>query len=155
MKAEIYFDGACWNKEGYQHLMGIGVAVFLDNEYQEELSRAIHLEDPGGSNNIAEWEGCVEAMKIAGDLVKEGYTVKIFSDSQLIANQFNGNFRINKVDFLNYFRTAKYHANKAGITSIVWIKRELNKKADELSKIGLHGEDYKLSKNNKRLPKEI
>lgn len=152
---EIYYDGACWNKEGYQHLMGIGVAVFVDKIYCEELSRAIHANDSKGSNNVAEWIGCVEAMKIAADLRKEQCNIKIFSDSQIIVNQFNRNFRINKIEFMDYFRTARHYAALAGVTSIVWIKRELNTKADELSKIGLHGEDYKLRKHNSRIRRKV
>ena len=151
MEAKIFFDGACWNHPDHIHKMGIGVAVFLDEIYEEDLSRAIHLEDPKGSSNHAEWGGAVEAMRIAADLVKEGYSIKIFSDSQIISNQFNGNFRMNKPEFLDYCRIAKHYADKAGVTSIEWIKRELNKEADRLSKIGLHGENYKVRRHNKKI----
>jgi ribonuclease HI len=49
--------------------MGLGIAVFINNEYCEELSKFVGV--PGkinNSSNLAEWMACVEALKLAAEL---------------------------------------------------------------------------------------
>lgn len=151
---KIFSDGSCDN-----HLdkpaMGCGIAVYIEDEYQEDLSRAIHVpaesREEKLTSNVAEWLACIEGMKIAADLNKDGGCRFFFySDSQVITNQFNGDFYINKPEFRESFTTAHHYAQKAGISKIKWIPRELNEKADELSKLGCHGEDWRNRKKNKR-----
>lgn len=140
---QIKFDGACRNVPNQSSVMGIGVAVFFDNEYVEEESVAIQIvpESVRGTSNIAEWEGCIEAWKIAMTLYSKypGNTIKIYSDSQLITNQFNGLFAINNLSFSTYYKMGKEIQDKIlpSIAMIEWIPREENKEADKLSKIGL------------------
>lgn len=122
--------------------MGVGVAVFINKEYQEDLSRAIYVrDDKQGSNNIAEWIGCVEAMKIATDLRKNfpTATILVMSDSQIIANQYNGSYAITAEKFRPYYDEARKYGLKARVPVVNWIPREQNTHADHLSKIGLHG----------------
>lgn len=132
----VNFDGACWNKEGHKHLMGVGVAVFIDEVYDEDLSRALGFNQENGTNNIAEWLGCVEAARIVKDLRKSfpGHRFQVCSDSQIITNQFNGTYVMNQEVFREYWRQAKRYKS---IDTIKWVPREQNKEADKLSKIGL------------------
>lgn len=140
---EIKFDGACHNKKGENSIMGIGVAVFFDGEYVEEESIAVRIvaQYVRGTSNVAEWEGCVEAWKHAVNL-QERYPdneIKVFGDSQLISNQFNGYFSINEPAFHSYRRMALEYSNKIKQPDnrVTWIRREYNKEADKLSKIAL------------------
>lgn len=139
---EIKFDGACHNKKGESSAMGIGIAIFFDGEYIEEESLAIQIvpKEVRGTSNIAEWEGCVEAWKAALDLNKRypGNEIKVFSDSQLISCQFNGEYSINEPSFHLYRNKALEYSNQISLDNKVnWIRREFNKEADKLSKTGL------------------
>lgn len=123
--------------------MGIGVAVFMNGEYSEENSLAIFVDGPTcpvrGTNNTAEWLACIYAMK-TGKSLRKVYpeaTFTIYSDSQIIANQFNGIYAIKEKDFEQFYIEAHRDAmHIGGANKIIWVKRELNKEADKLSKIG-------------------
>jgi len=154
--AKIFSDGAANNHLG-KPSMGYGVAVFLEGVYTEELCRAVHVaaesREEKLTSNVAEWYACIEAMKVAVGLRQDGYTVFAYSDSQVIVNQFNGDFYINKPEFREAFTTAHHYAQKAGVSKIKWIPREENQEADDLSKLGLYGEDWRNRKKNKRKAK--
>lgn len=143
--AKIYCDGACNNKLD-KPAMGMGVAVYINEEYQEELSRAFKIEpevrEEKLTSNVAEWFAAMEGMKIAADLIKDVHLIFVYSDSQVITSQFNGDYAIRKEEFEEYFKVAHTYAQIAGVSKMTWIPREENTKADELSKIGLHGEDH-------------
>jgi ribonuclease HI len=139
---EIYQDGACHNK-GERVNMGLGVAVFQDKAYVDNLSLAkgIRHEDcpDQTTSNIAEWMACVEAMKIAA-AIREQYptaVLKNYSDSQVIAYQFNGSYRITNEAFRKYFIEAHKYAKLACVREIIWVRREQNTVADKLSKAGI------------------
>lgn len=142
---EIKFDGACHNKKGESSIMGVGVAVFFDGEYIEEESVAIQVipENVRGTSNISEWEGCCEAFKMAIQL-EQNYPnneIKIFSDSEIISKQFNDVFGINETSFYFYLGIARKYREQLKNKKLMveWVKREFNKEADKLSKIGIKG----------------
>lgn len=145
-KIDIYFDGACHNEQDKNCPMGLGIAVFVGGQYQEDLSRAILVEnhETDGTSNIAEWLALCEAMKIAEDLritynkqnLKQ-IKINVFGDSKLIVNQFNLIWRINEEKFKPYFSQARACNATAKVGELIWIPREKNQKADELSKLGL------------------
>lgn len=141
-RIKIHFDGACANAKNKDCPMGIGVAVFIDAAYQEELSRAALVEDEveDGTSNIAEWTALCLALEVAGDLRKTHLDAKIIivGDSQLIANQFNMIWSIKEDKFLKYFSKARKLNEIAKVPEIQWVPRKFNTKADELSKIGLN-----------------
>lgn len=143
MKINIYFDGACHNQRNTSSPMGMGVAVEIDGVYEPDISLAIYNDgsEVRGTNNIAEWIGCVEAMRTAKDLRKSypKAEINVYSDSQIIACQFNGTYTINNDAFRPYHRQAHEHAGPALVKFVQWIPREKNKQADILSKMGLHG----------------
>lgn len=138
MVVKIFFDGACMTGGQTDQETGIGVAVYIDNEYSDIFSRKV-LGDLG-SNNIAEWCGCVNALEIAKEIVDYCETIPnliIYSDSQLIVKQFNGEFEIKHQTFVKYFTKAKKLANEIGYKKLIWIPREQNRQADRLSKMAL------------------
>jgi ribonuclease HI len=138
---KLFFDGACNNKLEAPN-MGIGIAVFINNNYHEEFSNPIFAcstEEERGTSNIAEWRGCMEAMRKANKLKRKfpDAVFEVFSDSQVITYQFNGDYIIKKPEFIKYHNQAWLFAEKVGIKKITWIPREQNKIADKLSKRGL------------------
>ena len=148
LDVKIYFDGACDNKLDNPP-MGIGVSVEINGNHDPFLSCWIPVEGrKGNSSNVAEWYGCVKAMQILSILDIED-RVEIFSDSKVIASQFNGDYAIRQEKFIPYFKKAKDYALIAGRPNIKvnWIERKYNKHADKLSKKGT--EKFKKSLDKK------
>ena len=149
VKIDIYFDGACRNVKGSTtEPFGVGVAVFIDEQYSDVYSKAIWGAE--GTSNIAEWTGCVHACELADflhGLVSGKYgpgedignpIVTIYTDSQLIANQFNGEYEIRREEFKYYYNVSKERTAKFDkYLNLTWIPREKNWVADELSKRAL------------------
>jgi ribonuclease HI len=143
MHIKINFDGAVSeSKKGCD--MGLGIAVFIDGVYEEDLSKALFVkgsnkENEESSSNVAEWMACVEAFKLAVEYREEGDVIEIYSDSEIITKQFNGEYEIRKEYFRKFYREAMRYYHRLGLLSlkITWVPREKNKEADRLSKIGL------------------
>lgn len=152
VKIDIYFDGACKNvKDSYKEPFGVGVAVFIDGEYSDVYSKSIWGAE--GTSNIAEWTGCIEAFGVAyllhqiisGEVHTSEPTrvsqpiITIYSDSQLITRQFNGEYQIKEQRFLPYYNESKRVVNLFDKDiKITWVPREQNWVADELSKRALN-----------------
>lgn len=143
-KLSIYFDGACHNKKGEHTPMGIGVAIYMEDIYFEEYSIAEYVGL--GTSNIAEWNACVTTMANISSfsnygIIDDDTIVEIYSDSQLITNQFNGLWKMNDKDFKERYKAAWMLLRESNIgeeyKKITWIPREQNQQADKLSKIGL------------------
>ena len=101
-KIDIFFDGSCFNEQDKNCPMGLGIAVFIDGEYEELLSRAILVaeNESDGTSNIAEWLALCHAIEIAQDLRKSHPgKINVFGDSKLIVNQFNLIWKINEEKF--------------------------------------------------------
>lgn len=152
VKIDIYFDGSCKNvKDSIKEPFGYGVAVFIDEEYSEVYSGA--YEGLEGTNNIAEWAGCVKAMEIAETLYRTVTENKlgelkmtIHSDSMIVTRQFNGTFAVKQEHFRPMYLQARKIAKSFGYTTIKWVPRELNKHADKLAGEGRQNILKKISK---------
>lgn len=140
-KIEIYFDGACKNiKNSTNEPYGIGVSVHINSEISKEHSFFKGFKD-GGTSNIAEWEACLHAFQKAEELfldIDDLVDIKIFSDSEVITKQFNGEYQIREPRFLKYRNECITIQRKIKYGYINWISREFNKDADKLSKQGLN-----------------
>lgn len=137
---KIFQDGACRNKAPYNQHMGVGVAVFVNDEYDLDISRAIYFNDLKGNSYKAEWLACQEAMKIAKDIKKcwGNSIITVYSDSEVITRQYNGMYNVTDKKIQEIRKQAQVNGYSAGVMSIKWVPREENKKADKLSKVGLN-----------------
>jgi ribonuclease HI len=143
-RIDIYFDGACHNKkDSKQEPFGSGVAVFIGGEYS-----SIYSTDNIcglGTSNIAEWEGCLESLRIAKSIIEdikdinaeERYALKIYSDSQLIVKQFNEEYITKDPVLRTYYEKSLILRRDSFIHEIYWVPREKNTVADKLSKQAL------------------
>lgn len=133
----VNFDASCDNNSKFK-FMGIGIAVFVNEEYREDLS-IMEMYGTNGTNNIAEWRGLELALEHCSKLV-ETYpeaSISIYGDSQLVVRQFNGIYRIKQENFKPFFRSCKKLVSGdigKHIKRVEWIPREQNKEADRLSK---------------------
>lgn len=153
MRIELFFDGACSNNGN--KLMGVGLSLVVKGEEILGISQYLGR----GTSNIAEWSGLVLALKATyAYLAQEGLLgnkdvyVVIHGDSQLIVRQFNGEYACKKREFVPYYKKARKLFEehlKDNIVTVIWVRREKNKRADVLSKQELKLVEAELEAKNK------
>ena len=122
--AEVYIDGASRGNPGES---GIGVLVIRPDGSRKEIREYIGR----GTNNEAEYKALIAAL---GHLVTEGTSeVKIHTDSQLVASQMNGLWRVKDPKLRILHSEAKKLASSLPTFEIEYIPREKNTEADGLA----------------------
>jgi ribonuclease HI len=108
---------------------------------------------PNTTNNVAEYTALVAALHTAQE---HGLTdLHIHSDSELLVKQMNGEYRVKSADLQDLYLEAVHLRKQFASVKITHVRREQNKRADELCNIAL---DAKLGRpaaapNAPRLPK--
>ena len=121
---EVYIDGASRGNPGES---GIGVLVIRPDASREEIKEYIGR----GTNNEAEYKALIKALAY---LVAEGSpTVKIHTDSQLVANQMNGLWKVKDPKLRILHSEAKKLVSLIPTFEIEYIPRENNTEADGLA----------------------
>jgi ribonuclease HI len=126
---QVRTDGAARGNPGPA---GIGV-VLIDPEgaVVDELGQGIGW----ATNNVAEYQALIEALKLAR--AHGADRLAVFSDSTLMVEQMRGNYKV-KHDGLKPLHAA---ARKlaAGFERVRYeaVRREKNKRADELANLGV------------------
>jgi len=131
----LYFDCACehGSQAGGQAL-GVGIHCTINGEVQEQWCGTKFIAH--GTVNTGEFTALIYALSVAILIRRQytHYTFRIFGDSQLIVNMFNGEYRHN--NFVNYYIKADMLRQQlsTSLLSCQWIPREKNQAADILSK---------------------
>jgi ribonuclease HI len=87
------------------------------------------------TNNVAEYAGLLEALRIAK---QEGATdVEIVSDSELLVKQMNGIYRVKHPNLIPMFNRAKELTRHFRRFAIKHTLRAGNKDADRLANLGI------------------
>lgn len=134
MTTVIYFDGACeYNPQNGKRNPG-GIATYGWLIKQDDTTLAYGYGEAGrgdeASNNIAEYQALIEALKAAQKL---GIRVnEIRGDSQLVIYQVNGTWKCNKPHLIELRTEAHRLLDHSSI--LYWVPREENQEADDLSK---------------------
>lgn len=97
---------------------------------------------PGMSNNLAEYEAVLQALRYTLDrvamLAARSISVRLHADSQLAIRQITGEYRVNAPHLIALCAEARALAGQlrqAGVPiDLQWIPRELNDEADTLSR---------------------
>ncbi|MFH1665688.1 MAG: ribonuclease HI family protein [Candidatus Omnitrophota bacterium] len=120
----IFADGGSRGNPGPA---GIG-AVLLDKNGERvgEVSKYIGI----ATNNVAEYLAVVYALQEAVFLGAGGITLNL--DSQLVARQLKGEYRVKDQNILKFFDLAVNLLRGFGAVEIFEIPREENKDADDL-----------------------
>lgn len=121
--------------------MGVGVAAWVDGVRDLTLDH-YSMKGPVGTNNIAEWEALLEALKTAYayvTAVDPDCRIRIYGDSQIIVNQFNGIYEVLDPKFEELYTSAMMYKKLIGsnLRLVAWIPRKDNKEADILSKLAI------------------
>jgi ribonuclease HI len=125
----VYCDGACEPRNPGGWATWAWVAYVGD----KEISYGYGCVGVGAgmSNNVAEYEAVVQALRRAQH---KRVSLDIYTDSQLVVRQVNGEWRVNAVHLQPRCTDAQrlLHATDSTIT---WIPREQNERADAFSKL--------------------
>jgi ribulose-phosphate 3-epimerase len=121
----IYVDGSSLGNPGPA---GIGIVVC---DEQENILTTHQLSLPNATNNEAEYHAVIEALKLAKNLGAD--EVVILSDSELIVQQLNGNYRVKSPNLFRLHEEAMNLARNFKRFSAVYVPREKNKVANQLA----------------------
>lgn len=120
----VYIDGASRGNPGDS---GIGILFKDNNDNSKMFKKYIGI----GTNNNAEYTALISALEIAMDSgLKE---INVYTDSQLVANQINGSWKVKDSDIKILFSKAKELINNFSLFTITHIRREENSQADRLA----------------------
>ncbi|VTU00353.1 ribonuclease h : Ribonuclease H OS=Thermosediminibacter oceani (strain ATCC BAA-1034 / DSM 16646 / JW/IW-1228P) GN=Toce_0936 PE=4 SV=1: RVT_3 [Gemmataceae bacterium] len=93
------------------------------------------------TNNVAEYTALVEGLALARELGVP--RLAVFSDSELMVKQMNGEYKVKHPDMLPLYREAKQLAAGFADFRITHVRREQNKRADEIGNDALDGRPRK------------
>ena len=123
-QVSIYVDGAARGNPG-----PAGAGIVLKEGDKMIKSTYKYLGDT--TNNNAEYSALIHGLQEAAAL---GYSkVGLYLDSELVAHQLKGEYRVKNINLKPLFEKAVALMNNFDEVNIVRIDRELNKDADKLA----------------------
>jgi ribonuclease HI len=129
MTLRIHIDGACRGNPGPG---SIGVVIEgPGGELLKEHGRALGE----CTNNVAEFTALSEALDLAKAL--GGTRLEVFSDSQLLVRQYNGQYRVKNERLRGFLTRIFQQARAFESVTLEHVPRERNKRADRLANLAL------------------
>lgn len=101
------------------------------------------------TNNVAEYTALLKALEKAKELGLQ--RVRIHSDSELLVKQMNGEYRVKNEDLKSLFQEATQLKREFDSVTFTHVRREQNKRADELCNIVLDGHKPKKTPGSSQL----
>lgn len=128
---KAFFDGLCEPNPG--GIATWGIVIYKNNDIiHQDCGIAVKPYTPQSTNNVAEYTALINAIQYC--LNKGLLTITVYGDSQLAIRQITGEYRVNSPNIIPlYERVMKLSKNFNNI-SFTWVRRELNKEADAMSK---------------------
>ena len=121
---EVYVDGASRGNPGES---GIGVLVIRPDGSRKEIRDYIGR----GTNNEAEYKALITALgHLHAEKIPEA---KIHTDSQLVASQMNGLWKVKNPKLRTLHSEAKKLVSSLSALKIEYVPRENNSEADALA----------------------
>ncbi len=130
-KVVLNIDGAARGNPGHA---GIG-AIIRDKDDEVLLSISEYIGE--ATNNIAEYSALIVSLQALTKF--KANEVKIFSDSELLVNQLNGDYRVKNENLKIYFNEAKSLLKTYEKVEISHVERKKNKEADQLANEAIDG----------------
>ena len=121
---EIYCDGASRSNPGEA---SVGISILKDKEEIDTIKKRIGI----ATNNVAEYLGLIEALKYCVE--KNIMEVDIYLDSLLVVQQVNLEYKVKSKKLQEYYNKALNLINEINTIKILHVKREFNKRADQLA----------------------
>ena len=126
MQVTINIDGGSRGNPG---LAGAGVVIKSADDGTVLHQAGIYLGR--ATNNVAEYQGLIEGLRRAKKL--NATDVEVFSDSELLVRQMNGEYRVKNEGLKPLFEKANTLAADFEEFRISHIPREQNTQADEMA----------------------
>jgi len=121
---EIYIDGASKGNPGKS---GVGVVIYCNNQLIKNISSYIGFT----TNNVAEYTALIYALEEA--LLLKANSLKINTDSQLLARQLNKIYKVKNEGIINLYNRAVHLLSGFEKVLVNHIPREKNALADKLA----------------------
>jgi len=121
---EIYIDGASQGNPGHS---GVGIVIYRNGQVLKRISSYIGKT----TNNIAEYTALIYALEEA--LLLEAKSLKIHTDSQLLARQINRIYKVKHSGLIGLYKRAVHLLNGFEKVLVNHIPREKNSCADKLA----------------------
>ena len=136
MKATIHVDGGSRGNPGPA---AFAFVIRIDGHPDVEGAATIGT----ATNNIAEYTALIRALEKSAELGLRDLAV--LSDSELMVKQMNGEYRVKNADLQDLYAEASDLRRRFDRVTLDHVRREKNKRADELCNLALDGKplDYK------------
>jgi ribonuclease HI len=127
---KIYCDGA---SKGNPGTASLGVWATNENGDGNSGESIFEISKPLGvaTNNVAEWQSLLHALRKAKELGLQ--KVQVFMDSELVVFQVTGKYKVKKPEFKPFWEEVQNLKKEFQSFSISHVRREGNKKADSLA----------------------
>jgi ribonuclease HI len=132
MHLTIHFDGAARGNPG-----PAAFAYVITGEGMAPVEAKRFLGT--ATNNQAEYQGLVHSLAKAGEL--GGKRLTVYSDSELVVKQMNGQYKVKNEDLRRLYDQAKGQSKQFDLVVIRHVRREENRRADELCNQALDDPD--------------
>ena len=137
----VHIDGASRGNPG-----PAAFAFVIDLPSSSPVEECGRLGDT--TNNIAEYTSLLRALQRARELGLS--RLHVHSDSELLVKQMNGEYRVKNTDLRNLFDQAQQLADQFESVRFTHVRREHNKRADELCNIALDAGKPKAAAKSKK-----
>lgn len=127
-KYTMYVDAACQGNPGPS---GVGVVIYKDGK---ELINFSKFYD-NRTNNEAEYLSLIDGVKLIKSNGLATSHVDIFMDSKLVVEQVNERWSVKAENLKPYFDYITSKLRSLSSYTLMHVRREYNKRADELSRI--------------------
>ena len=121
---EIYIDGASKGNPGHS---GVGIVIYQEGLRIKSIANYIGT----ATNNVAEYTALIYALEEA--LLLKARSLKINTDSQLLARQLNKIYKVKHPGIINLYNRAVHLLTGFEKVLINHIPREENSLADKLA----------------------
>ncbi len=102
----------------------------------EEKGLAVRPWSPRATNNVAEYTAAIRALEwLLGQRFRGA--VRLIGDSQLVIRQMQGQYQVRAAHLQQYWEQLHHLAERFERVEYVWVPREVNQRADELTKEAL------------------
>ena len=121
----MYIDGAARGNPGEA-----GIGVIIEDEQSQNIRQLYKYIGPA-SNNVAEYTALIYGLQEA--LILGLKDLAIYSDSELLVKQLNGEYRVKNSNLKAYYGQFLHLKTGFSKLKINQISRAENKKADKLA----------------------
>ena len=125
-KVFIYTDGACRGNPGH-----CALGVYVLNSKKEPIYEEGKYLESNNTNNFAEYKAVIYAIELS--VKNKVENLHLFSDSELLVKQLNGEYKIKSPNIKPLFATCTKLLAQIPEYTFEHIRREKNSMADSLA----------------------